>query len=90
MNDIQKYSNTEKIYVAQFGGELIKVIQANVAAYADKLESQSKFKLHPHVVEHNIKQGRIYVDGWGYLVGVQRLLDAGFHWTNLNREYTTK
>ena len=44
----------------------------------------------PWTVELNRKQGRTYVDGWGYLVPVQLLLDAGFHWTNLNQEYTTK
>lgn len=168
MNDIQKYSNTEKIYVKQFGGELINdsrqwEIDADVltpdgktvsikdqlkasAKYGniaigvetsnpktgavkpdwfgyiattgfavlcthpttkkagwlrctpeklkqwveDNKSSLRKFNLQPHVVEHNIKQGRVYVDGWGYLVSVQRLLDAGFHWTNLNQEYTTK
>lgn len=168
MNDIQKYSNTEKIYVAQFGGELINdsrqwEIDADVlttdgktvsikdqlvasAKYGniaigvetsnprngavkpdwfgyiatdgfvvlcahplsgeagwlrctptklqqwvnDNKSSLRKFKLQPHVVEHNIKQGRTYVEGWGYLVSVQRLLDDGFHWTVLNQEYTTK
>ena len=168
MNDIQKYSNTEKIYVAQFGGELINdsrqwEIDADVltpdgktVSIKDQLKSSAKygniaigvetsnpnngktkpdwfgyiattgfavlcthpktkqaiwirckpsklkqwveqnktslrkFNLQPSVIEHNIKQGRVYVDGWGYLVSVQRLLDAGFHWTNLNQEYTTK
>ena len=168
MNDIQKYSNTEKIYVAQFGGELINdsrqwEIDADVlttdgktvsikdqlvasAKYGniaigvetsnpktgsvkpdwfgyiatdgfavlcahpvsgeagwlrctpkklqqwvnDNKSSLRKFKLQPHVVEHNIKQGRTYVEGWGYLIGVKRLLDDGFHWTTLNQEYTTK
>ena len=168
MNDIQKYSNTEKIYVAQFGGKLINdsrqwEIDADVltpdgktVSVKDQLKASAKygniaigvetsnpktgavkpdwfgyiattgfavlcthpvsgkagwlgctpeklqqwvesnkaslrkFRLQPHVVEHNIKQGRVYVDGWGYLVSVQRLLDAGFHWTNLNQEYTTK
>lgn len=168
MNDIQKYSNTEKLYVAQFGGSLITdssqwEIDADIllengktvsikdqlkasAKYGniaigvetsnpkngavkpdwfgyikttgfavlcthpvtkqagwlrctpeklqqwveDNKSSLRKFNLQPHVVEHNIKQGRTYVDGWGYLVSVKRLLDAGFHWTNLNQEYTTK
>ena len=52
--------------------------------------SLRKFNLQPSVIEHNIKQGRTYTDGWGYLISVQKLLDAGFQYTALNQEYTTK
>ena len=166
MNDIQKYSNTERLYVAQFGGKLIKdarqwEIDADVrtwkvrqaktqlkasAKYGNiaigvetsnpnngktrpdwfgyiattgfailcthpktkqaiwircrpselkqwveqNKTSLRKFNLQPSVIEHNIKQGRVYVDGWGYLIPVQKLLDAGFQYTVLNQEYTTK
>ena len=168
MNDVIRYSNTERLYVAQFGGELIKdarqwEIDADVltpdgktVSIKDQLKSSAKYgnvaieaetsnpdngdtkegwlhyikttgfatlcthpktkqaiwirckpeklqefikqhettlrkyTLMPWTVELNRKQGRTYVDGWGYLVPVQLLLDAGFHWTNLNQEYTTK
>ena len=168
MNDITKYSNTERLYVAQFGGELIndsrqweidadvltddgKTVSIkdqlkasfkygniaigvetsnpnngkikpdwfgyiNTTGFAilcthpttkqaiwircrpsklkqwveDNKASLRKFNLQPHVVKHNIAQGRTYTDGWGYLISVQRLLDAGFQYTALNQEYTTK
>ena len=168
MNDVLRYSNTERLYVAQFGGELIKdarqwEIDADVltpdgktVSIKDQLKSSAKygnvaigvetsnprtgaikpdwfgyiattgfailcthpktkqaiwirctptklqewvkaqsgklrrFNLQPSVIEHNIRQGRTYVDGWGYLISVQKLLDAGFQYTVLNQEYTTK
>ena len=52
--------------------------------------SLRKFNLQPSVIEHNIRQGRTYSDGWGYLISVQKLLDAGFQYTVLNQGYTTK
>ena len=168
MNDVLRYSNTERLYVAQFGGELIRdarqwEIDADVltpdgktVSIKDQLKSSAKygnvaigvetsnprtgaikpdwfgyiattgfailcthpktkqsiwirctptklqewvkaqsgklrrFNLQPSVIEHNIRQGRTYVDGWGYLISVQKLLDAGFQYTVLNQEYTTK
>ena len=168
MNDVHRYSNTERLYVAQFGGELIKdarqwEIDADVltpdgktVSIKDQLKSSAKysnvaigvetsnprtgaikpdwfgyiattgfailcthpktkqaiwircrpsdlkqwveqnktslrkFDLQPSVIEHNRKQGRTYSDGWGYLIPVQKLLDAGFQYTVLNQEYTTK
>ena len=168
MNDVHRYSNTERLYVAQFGGELIKdarqwEIDADVltpdgktVSIKDQLKSSAKygnvaigvetsnprtgaikpdwfgyiattgfailcthpktkqaiwircrpsklkqwveqnktslrtFNLQPSVIEHNIRQGRTYSDGWGYLISVQKLLDAGFQYTVLNQEYTTK
>lgn len=48
-----------------------------------------KYKLMPWTIEHNRKQGRTYVDGWGYLISVQALLDAGFSHTVLNQQYNT-
>ena len=168
MNDVLRYSNTERLYVAQFGGELIKdarqwEIDADVltndgktVSIKDQLKASArygniaigdetsnpnngktkpdwfdyiattgfailcthpktrqaiwircrpsklkqwveqnktslrKFNLQPSVIEHNIRQGRTYTDGWGYLISVQKLLDAGFQYTVLNQEYTTK
>lgn len=167
MNDVTKYANTEKIYVAQFGGSLIDdsrqwEIDADVltpdgktVSIKDQLKASGKygniaigvetscpstneikddwfgyinttgfavlcthpetkkamwlrctpkklkdwvtknskslrkFTLLPSVVQHNIRQGRKFVDGWGYLISVQRLLDAGFSYTYLNQEYNT-
>lgn len=167
MNDIQKYSNTEQLYVNQFGGETITdsrqwLIDADVltpdnktVSIKDQLKSSEKYgniaveaetsnpdngetkagwleyiattglatlcmhpetkkpiwvrcrpselkafvqqhkntlrkyKLLPWTVEHNRKQGRTFVDGWGYLISVKALLDAGFSFTYLNQNYTT-
>lgn len=52
--------------------------------------SLRKFNLQPSVIEHNIRQGRTYTDGWGYLIPVQKLLDASFQYTVLNQKYTTR
>lgn len=168
MNDIIKFANTERLYAAQFGGEIIEdsrqwEIDADVltpdgktVSIKDQLKASAKygniaigvetsnpdngkvkpdwfgyiattgfavlcthpttkqavwirctpeklqawveankaslrkFKLQPHVVQHNKAQGRVYTDGWGYLVSVQALLNAGFHCTPLNQEYTTQ
>ena len=168
MNDVLRYSNTERLYIAQFGGELINdarqwQIDADVltpdgktVSIKDQLKASAKygniaigvetsnpnngktkpdwfgyiattgfavlcthpktkqaiwircrpsklkqwteqnktslrkFNLHKSSIEHNTKQGRTYTDGWGYLIPVQKLLDAGFQYTALNQEYTTK
>ena len=167
MNDIQKYTNTERLYAAQFGGTHINdsrqwEIDADVltpdgktVSIKDQLKSSEKYgniavemetsnpdngktkdgwmgyigttgfatlcyhpktkeaiwirctpaklqafvkqhektlrkyKLMPWTIEHNRKQGRTYVDGWGFLISVQALLDAGFSHTALNQEYNT-
>ena len=167
MNDVQKYSNTESLYTAQFGGTIITdsrqwEIDADVitpdgktVSIKDQLKSSAKYgnvavevensnpdngktkdgwfryiattgfatlcvhpetkgaiwirctpaklqafvelhksslrkyKLTPWTIEHNRKQGRTFVDGWGYLISVQALLDAGFSYTALNQNYTT-
>ena len=167
MNDVLRYSNTERLYVAQFGGDLIKdarqwEIDADVltpdgktVSIKDQLKSSAKygnvaigvetsnprtgaikpdwfgyiattgfavlcthpktkqaiwirctptklqewvnvqssnlrkFNLQPSVIRHNEQQGRTYTDGWGYLVPVQSLLDSGFSFTVLNKEYNT-
>lgn len=167
MNDVQKYSNTESLYVAQFGGTIITdsrqwELDADVltpdgktVSVKDQLKSSGKYgniaveaetsnpdngdtregwlhyigttgfatlcvhpktkgpiwirctpaklqafvethkdtlrkyNLMPWTIEHNRRQGRTFVDGWGYLIPVQALLDAGFHCTALNQEYTT-
>lgn len=167
MNDVQKYSNTESLYTAQFGGTVItdsrqweldadvltpdgKTVSVkdqlassrkygNIAVEAEtsnpdngdtrkgwlhyigttgfatlcvhpktkesiwirctpaKLQAfvelhkntLRKYNLLPWTIEHNRKQGRTFVDGWGYLISVQALLDAGFQYTVLNQNYTT-
>lgn len=167
MNDIKKYSNTETLYVQQFGGEVINdsrqwTIDADVltpdgktVSIKDQLLSSGKygniavemetsnpdngdtkdgwlgyiattgfavlcmhpttkepiwircrpselkafvqqhsntlrkFNLLPSTIAHNRRQGRTFVDGWGYLIKVQALLDAGFKYTKLNQHYNT-
>lgn len=56
----------------------------------DNKASLRKFNLRPSTVAHNVSQGRTFNNGWGWLVPIQRLLDDGFSFTELNQDYTTK
>lgn len=68
----------------------IRCTPAKLKAFVKQHEKTlRKYKLMPWTIEHNRKQGRTYVDGWGYLISVQSLLDAGFSHTVLNQNYNT-
>jgi hypothetical protein len=68
----------------------IRCTPAKLQAFVKQHEKTlRKYKLMPWTIEHNRKQGRTYVDGWGYLISVQALLDAGFSFTVLNQQYNT-
>lgn len=69
----------------------IRCTPAKLQQWVKDNEAQlRKFNLRPSTVAHNRSQGRTYNNGWGWLVPIQRLLDAGFSFTELTEEYTTK
>jgi len=68
----------------------IRCTPAKLRAYVETHKNNlRKYHLLPYTIEHNRKQGRTFVDGWGYLISVRALLKAGFSYTPLNQEYST-